>query len=88
MEQNKADVRAVLPVKENGLSVKLEKCPFFQSEIEFLGFKLTSSGITLQESSVSKVTNWPAPKNGADDVFGGFQLFLQVYQRLQKTRPQ
>ncbi|VVT56361.1 uncharacterized protein SAPINGB_P005005 [Magnusiomyces paraingens] len=63
-EQNKKDVRSVLSVlRDNNLNVNLERCDFFREEIEFLGFKLTSSGITFEESTVNNTTNWPRPRN-------------------------
>ena len=55
-------VRQVLEVlREHKLCAKLEKCEFATSQTEFLGFIVSSSGISMDPSKVKAVIDWPAP---------------------------
>lgn len=46
-----------------GLTVKLEKCEFFQTSIRFLGFILSADGITPDPEKLSVIANFEEPKN-------------------------
>ena len=45
------------------LGLKLEKCAFFQSEVNWLGHKLTSEGITLQITKTEAILKLQHPKS-------------------------
>ena len=50
-------------LKENNLFVKLEKCEFFKSELEFLGYQITVDGLAIAPSKVSAIQDWPVPNS-------------------------
>ncbi|KAK3544089.1 hypothetical protein QTP86_001255, partial [Hemibagrus guttatus] len=43
------------------LFLKAEKCSFHQTSVQFLGYKINSSGIEMDERKVTAVRDWPAP---------------------------
>ena len=48
---------------EDNLRINLPKYHFAKTEIEWLGYKFTQSGITLLETEQSAILNLKAPKN-------------------------
>ncbi len=46
-----------------GLKVKLTKCEFLKSHIEFLGHFVDGDGIHTVDSKISAVKNFPTPKS-------------------------
>ena len=57
-------VRKVLEVLRcHKLCAKLEKCEFSTSQTEFLGYIVSSSGISMDPSKVKAVIDWPSPTN-------------------------
>ena len=47
---------------ENKLFVNLKKCNFMQRNLVFLGFIVGADGITVDESKVKAIRDWPTPK--------------------------
>ncbi|CAK1603025.1 unnamed protein product [Parnassius mnemosyne] len=45
------------------LTLKLEKCQFFQTQINYLGYKISSEGIRPGKLKIEAVANFPEPKN-------------------------
>ncbi len=45
-----------------GMAMKLEKCKFARNEIEWLGYKITQSGITPVESKLDSIQKQKTPK--------------------------
>ncbi|KAK3570718.1 hypothetical protein QTP86_025260 [Hemibagrus guttatus] len=43
------------------LFLKAEKCSFHQPSVQFLGYKIDSSGIQMDEGKITTIRNWPAP---------------------------
>jgi len=57
-------VRTVLKLLiNNGLYVKLEKCDFHVTETTFLGFTISTNGLTMDHNKVKSILDWPVPKN-------------------------
>ena len=57
-------VRMVLDrLRQHSLYAKQSKCSFFQSEVEFLGFIVGRNGISMQQSKIKAVLEWPVPQN-------------------------
>lgn len=55
-------VRKVLTLlRENKLYAKASKCEFFKTRISFLGHVVSADGISMEESKVKAVTEWPTP---------------------------
>ena len=44
----------------------MDKCKFFQNEIEYLGHVIDKEGIHLQPAKIDAITNMPFPKNQAE----------------------
>jgi len=64
LEEHHKHVRLILErLRENHLYVKLEKCEFDVSEIDFVGHHLSGSGISMEKDKVDTTLNWPIPEN-------------------------
>lgn len=50
-------------MREAGLTLKLNKCFFFQNEIDFLGFEVSGSGIRPGSRKINAVSDFPTPRN-------------------------
>ena len=56
------NVREVLKrLKVNRLLAKLKKCLFHVSEVEFLGYVVSTDGVKVAEDKVSTIVDWPKP---------------------------
>lgn len=58
-------------MQDSGLKVKLEKCPFLQSDVAFLGHRLSAEGISTDPQMVAAVLQRPVPSTLKD-----LRLFL------------
>ena len=45
-------------LKANGLHLKLEKCKFYQQEVEYLGLIIGKDGVRMDPRKVQAVTEW------------------------------
>jgi hypothetical protein len=73
-------VRKVLQVlKDNGLSLKHEKCEFEQREVEYLGVIIGDGKIRMDPMKVAGVREWATPKTVKD--VQSFLGFLNFYYR-------
>src|ERR1700733_5273350 len=62
------------------LYAKLENCLFDQTEVEFLGYKISSQGISLDPSKVDTLLSWSQPKSVHDvQSFLGFVNFYHIF---------
>lgn len=76
VEQVLARLRSV------GLYAKAEKCEFHTDKVEFLGFVATPGGITMDQTKVQTVLDWPTPGNLRDvRAFLGFANFYRRFIR-------
>ena len=58
----------------------LDKCKFWQSEVTFLGHKVTSNGLNMEEDKVKAILDWPQPKDQKDvRVFNGLASWYRRY---------
>jgi hypothetical protein len=48
------------------LYCNLNKCKFFQKEIDFLGHHVSERGMNPNSSKIDKVINWPRPKSATE----------------------
>ena len=62
-------------LKENGFTIKRDKCKFNQSAVDYLGHIVTPDGIKANESLVTAVVDAPAPQNK-----GQLCSFLGLYK--------
>ena len=49
-------------LKSAGLRLKLDKCRFLQTEISFLGHKISDKGLAVDPEKISAIKNMPRPK--------------------------
>ncbi|KAJ1166607.1 hypothetical protein NDU88_007006 [Pleurodeles waltl] len=70
-------VRAVLKkMLENNLYVKLEKCAFHETEVEFFRFVLSENGVSMDPAKIQTILDWPSPKTVKEvQSFIGFANF-------------
>ena len=55
-------VRSVLGrLLEHDLYVKAEKCLFFQQSVSFLGYRISTSEVELENDCITAVHNWQTP---------------------------
>ena len=80
-EDHTEHVRKVLEkLRQYGLYVKLSKCVFDSSEIEFLGFIVNRLGVAMDPVKLGSVATWPLPKSFRDvQVFLGFANFYRRF---------
>ena len=51
---------------KTGLYVKVEKCEFHSKLIEYLGYILSPSGLTMSDDKIKIIQDWPEPKKVKD----------------------
>ena len=89
-EQHTAAVRSVLErLDQHQLYVNLDKCEFDTERVEFLGFVISPDGVSMEESRVTAIKEWPTPKSVREvQVFLGFanfyRRFIYAYSRVAK----
>src|SRR5690606_35230876 len=63
-EEHIEHVRKVLTkLAEVDLFIKGEKCDFFVTKTNFLGFIISEDGVSMDPKKVAAVREWPTPKN-------------------------
>ena len=64
IEEHRQVVRDVLQrLQKHGLYVKLSKCEFHCSSVEFLGMIVSSRGLEMCKDKIQTMEDWPIPKN-------------------------
>ena len=87
-ENHEKHVKEVFQILEqNHLYVKPEKCFFHKSSISYLGYIISSEGISMDPIKTKAVSEWPAPKTLKElQMFLGFCNFyrslIPFYARL------
>lgn len=81
LAEHRKHVRLILEtLLAAGLYVKGEKCEFFTTSTTFLGFAISTSGISMDPAKVSAITEWQPPKNVKDlQSFLGFANFYRRF---------
>src|SRR5882724_3918033 len=81
LEEHQVHVQRVLDrLCEYDLHSKPEKCLFHMQKIEFLGFMVTPTGISMDTAKTDVVSIWPTPTNlKAVQVFLGFANFYRRF---------
>jgi len=79
--QHRSHVKEVLKrLQKAGLYVKAEKCEFHSDSVEYLGYVLSPSGLTMSDAKVKTIQEWPEPKNVKDiQSFLGFTNFYRHF---------
>ena len=67
-------------LRKNNLFLKVEKCEFENTEVEYLGVIIYQNSVKMDLVKVAGVTEWPTPSNRKEvQSFLGFQLLPQVH---------
>ena len=82
-EEHDEHVRQVLRrLQEYGLYAKLEKCSFDLNQVEFLGYIVSSEGISMDPAKVQTILEWRTPQSVRDvQCFLGFANFYRKFIR-------
>jgi hypothetical protein len=81
-------VRQVLQdLLANGIYCKLEKCQFHMDRTSFLGFIVSSDGISMDPDRIASIADWPVPTSVLElQIFLGFanfyRRFIEGYSRI------
>jgi len=77
MSEHHQHVKEVLKhLCKTGLYAKVEKCEFHSKLVEYLGYILSPSGLTMSDDKMKIIQNWPEPKKVKDiQSFLGFANF-------------
>ena len=80
-EKHLDHVRQVLDrLRQYRLYANPKKCEFFTTQVEFLGFIVSTDGVTMDQSRVDTIQSWPKPVNFHDvQVFLGFVNFYRRF---------
>jgi len=67
-------------LRKAGLYAKAEKCEFHSKSVEYLGYILSSSGLTMSNDKIKIIQDWPEPKKVKDiQSFLGFANFYHWF---------
>jgi len=79
--QHRKHVKEVLKrLRKAELYAKAEKCEFHSDSVEYLGYVLSSSGLTMSDTKVKTIQEWPEPKKIKDiQSFLGFANFYRCF---------
>jgi len=79
--QHQSHVKEVLKrLRKAGLYVKAKKCKFHSDSVEYLGYVLSPSGLTMSDTKVKTIQEWPEPKKVKNiQFFLGFTNFYRCF---------
>ena len=80
-KQHRLDVRTVLQrLRDEGLSINVEKCEFDVQETRYLGHILSTSGIRPDPRKVQALLDWPVPRTTQEvHQFDGLGSYYRGY---------
>jgi hypothetical protein len=83
LEEHRQILRHVLETLEkHKLFLKLEKCDFEKTEIEYLGVIISHNSMQMDPTKIKGIMEWPVPKNVKQvQVFLGFVNFYRQFVR-------
>ena len=79
---NKNLVGLLSRLSEHGVALNLEKCLFNQTEVEFLGHKISAKGVKPLTKKVEAIKNFPRPTS-----ITVLRSFVGMAQQLSKFNP-
>ena len=67
MSEHHRHVKKVLKcLYKAGLYAKADKCKFHSESVEYLGYILSPSGLTMSNDKIKIIQDWPEPKKVKD----------------------
>ena len=88
IEEHLEHIKEVLKIfKKYHLKINIEKCKFMQTEVEVLGHKLTTEGLSPMDSKVEAIRNWKSPTNVHElrsflGAVGYYRNFVNKYSQI------
>ena len=81
LELHRKHVREVLRhLQENGLYTRANKCNFHEDTVEYFGYNLSPTGLTMDPVKVQTIQDWPEPRKVKDvQSFLGFANFYHQF---------
>jgi len=81
IEEHRVHVRNILQcLHEHNLHAKPEKCSFHTDSVEYLGFIISPSGISMDPSKGRVIRDWPVPRHLKElQSFLGFANFYRHF---------
>lgn len=81
LEEHREHVKEVLKrLRENNLFANLEKCEFEKQEVTFLGYHISTTGVSTDPAKVQAIRDWPTPTNMKQvQRFLGFANFYRTF---------
>ncbi len=83
--QNLAELRRhvtqiLKQLRKHHLYLKLEKCKFHRTTVQFLGYVISSEGIQMEQEKVQAIQEWPQPPTVKElQIFLGFSNFYRRF---------
>lgn len=76
-------------MSRRGLSLNMEKCQFVRTEIEYLGYAVSSKGIRPSDHHIAAIKKYPLPTNAKEvqsclGLFSYFRRFVPSFSRVAK----
>ena len=79
-EHEKHVILVLTALRKAQLYVKAEKCAFHQSQVDFLGYRISGEGVSMDPAKISSVLTWPTPKSVKEiQAFLGFANFYRRF---------
>ncbi|KAL0192813.1 hypothetical protein M9458_011109, partial [Cirrhinus mrigala] len=74
-------------IQQQSLYLKLEKCEFHQTSVQFLGYVISTEGVQMDQGKIQGIKEWPTPNTVKElQRFLGFsnfyRRFIQDYSML------
>lgn len=74
-------------MKQHQLFARLSKCSFGDTEVDYLGHKVSGLGVSMENTKVQTVLDWPTPNNvkqlrGFLGLTGYYRRFIKSYANI------
>ncbi|XP_027099155.1 uncharacterized mitochondrial protein AtMg00860-like [Coffea arabica] len=85
LELHVEHLRTILSVlRKHSLFAKRSKCSFAQQRVEYLGHTITENEVSMDQSKIERIMNWPTPKTikelrGFLGLTGYYRRFIRYY---------
>ncbi|KAI2644394.1 Transposon Tf2-11 polyprotein [Labeo rohita] len=81
LAEHRQHVQQVLhKLHDHSLYLKLEKCEFHRSSVQFLGYVISAEGVQMDQGKVGAIQEWPQPLTVKElQCFLGFSNFYQRF---------